>query len=409
VSRVAFVYSNPRHHVEMMAPVARRLIAGGTAARLVSMAEVRGFATAAVPGLEVVRAVPTRLRQNPSAGAASGPVGTGSPLRAVARSAVWHGALRPLLHWHLRDADVVVVPNDAVYPYRELVRWLHTRGTPYVLMQEGIRFPLPSEQDDGTYGMGGAAAVCAWGEASAAHFRRVGVPAERVHVTGTPRWDTVTPAAWTARGEALRARLGLDREPLLYLSNPIDDQGFCSSEAKLELFRRFARAAAPALVAADRAIVVKLHPREDVAAYRAAAAGVADAVRAIVVDDAAIFEVLAAGAAAIVLASTVGLEALTFGLPVGVLAIPGHGHVFDYVSGGGALGLDVDRDLAPAVTELLARRDRPPLPEVARYLELHMANRGEATARVAACVEGILHARTARGHGRDKPHRSLVR
>jgi hypothetical protein len=411
VSRIAFVLANPRHHVEMMAPVARLLAAQGHAVRVVSMAELRGFATPAIPGLDVVRAMPTQLRQNPSVGSAHGAIGADSPLRRAARSAVWHGALRPLHHWYLGDADVVVVPNDGVYPYRQLARWLRRRGTPFVLMQEGIRFPLPCEQGDETYGLGGAAAICAWGEASAAHFRRIGVPAARVHTTGTPRYDQVAPAEWTERGLALRARLGLDQAPLLYLSNPIDDQEFCTRAEKLELFRRFALGAAPALAAEGRAIVVKLHPREDVAAYRAVAASVAGAVPAIVVDDAGLFEVLAMGAAAVVLASTVGLEALTFGVPIGVLAIPGHGHVFDYVSGGGAVGLDADRDLAASVGALLALRDRPLTPEVARYLEQHMAHRGEAATRVAACITGVLaeHTRGARGQGPDKTYRSLVR
>jgi hypothetical protein len=383
MSGVGFVFSNPRHHLEMMAPVAHELGRRGVACHLVSLAELRGFQTPPADGLDVVRAIPARVRKDPAAGAGGG---RGSLARRAAQTVVWRGALGPRLRWLLRGADAVVVPNDAAYPYRELAHALHHRRVPFALLQEGIRFPLPNERRAGAaYGAGGADAVCAWGEASAEHFREVGAPSATVHVTGNPRFDAVDPAAWRARGAALLAGLGLTRAPLLYLSNPIDDQGFCSTADKLALFEGFVRGAAPALRDADRAVVVKLHPREDVAAFRAAAARAPAPTH--VVDDAPIFAVLAAGAAAVVLASTVGLEALVFGLPLGVLALPGHGHVFDYVASGAAIGLGGDADaIARDVERLLAA---PASSRAAAYLERHLAHRGTAAAAAADAIAAI--------------------
>jgi hypothetical protein len=380
MANVRFVFSNPRHHLEMMAPVARLLAGRGHRCAMVSLAELRGFETPAASDTPIARAIPARVRKDPSMGA-PGP-GPTSWKRRAAQAAVW-ALLAPRLRWLLRDADAVVVPNDTAYPYDRLARALRRRGTPFVLLQEGIRFPLPREQAAGAaYGSGGARVICAWGEASAEHFRAV-APGANVCITGNPRFDAIDPAAFAAPARALLAKLGLDetRRPLLYLSNPIDDQGFCSPDEKLALFEAFLRGAAPAL--GDRAVVVKLHPREDVAAYRAVAAKAP--VTTHVVDDAPLFAVLAAGAAAVVLASTVGLEALVFGLPLGVLAIPGHGHVFDYVSSGAALPLDTGPTLAARVSELLRA---PRAPQVAAYLERHLARRGSAAAAVAAAAAG---------------------
>ena len=381
---VTFVFTNPRHHVDMMAPVARALGERGVACRFVSLAELRGFPTPDLaeraPRAEVRRAIP-RLRRNPSAGAGLGTDGgRAAGLREVAQRAVWGLALRPRLSWLLRGSDVVVVPNDAAFPYQQLAGRLRAERVPFALLQEGIRFPLPAEQQRGTiYGTGGARAVCVWGEASAAHFRSVGVPASAIKVTGNPRFDAVEPAAWRERGAALQHKLGLDRAPLLYLSNTIDDQGFCTTAEKMGLFQAFLRGARPAAERARRAIVVKLHARESVAAFREAAVGVANVH---VLEDELLFAVLAMGHAAVVLASTVGLEALAFGLPLGVLELPRHGHVFDYVASGAAIALRLD-ELERGVGELLAAS---PGDRAATYLEHHMANRGHAASRIADCL-----------------------
>ncbi|HTE53099.1 MAG TPA: hypothetical protein VK698_19735 [Kofleriaceae bacterium] len=389
---ISFVYSNPRHHAEMMAPVMAELVGRGVPCRAVSMAELRGFATGplGVDGVELHRAVPARLRKNPSMGAS---FGTGESrarsVRRAAQLAVWAGWLAPRLAWLTRGSDAIVVPNDAAFPYRELTRLARLTRTPLVLMQEGIRFPLPGVSDADAYGRAGAAVVCAWGEASAEYFRAQGAPPASIHVTGNPRFDRFDPAAWREQGRALLAELGIARPPLVYLSNPIDDQGFCTTRDKMELFRGFADGVADQLDAGDRHLLVKLHPREDVDAFRRAAADSRAAARTRVLADDALFAVLAGAGAAVVLASTVGLEALLFGRPLGVLEVPGAGFVFDYVQGGGARGLRLDAELGGAVGELLAAGDAPTTGVTSLYLERHLAHRGSAAPRIAGLVEGL--------------------
>lgn len=384
--RIAFVYSNPGHHAEMMAPVMRELAARGAELVAVSLAELRGMTTRPleVAAVEVVRAIPAQLRKNPSVGGSFGVDGEGAAglARRTAQTAVW-AALAPRLLYLLRGADVVVIPNDVAYPYRDLCKLLRWRHVPFVLLQEGIRFPLPGVVGKDAYGAGGAAAICAWGEASAAYFRAQGASPATIHVTGSPRFDALDLARWRAEGAALRTRLGLREAPLLFLSNPIDDQGFCATADKLALFGRFLDAAAPTLAARGVPVLVKLHPREDVAGFRAAAAASAAADRTTVVDDAPLYAVLGAGRAAVVLASTVGLEALLFDLPLGVLELPGHGHVFDYVSRGGAVPLTADPSLPAALTRLLAPTGAA---ASAAYLGSQIDGRGTASARAAAVI-----------------------
>ncbi|HSK00320.1 MAG TPA: hypothetical protein VK932_03725, partial [Kofleriaceae bacterium] len=99
---VTFVFSNPRHHLDAMAPVARILGERGVPCRFVSLAELRGFPTPdladRLPGADVRRAIPRHVRRDPSAGAGLGTSGgAGAVLRRAARAAVWRAALRPRL------------------------------------------------------------------------------------------------------------------------------------------------------------------------------------------------------------------------------------------------------------------------------------------------------------------------
>ncbi|HEU0030827.1 MAG TPA: hypothetical protein VFQ53_09340 [Kofleriaceae bacterium] len=377
---VTFVFTNPRHHVDMMVPVAKKLAAQGEPTRFVSLAELRGFQTPDLPKLvphtTVKQALPRWIRKDPSVGAGLEGAG-GAAARSTAQKLAWHTVLAPRLRWLLRGSDVVVLPNDAAFPYGQLAEQLRRAEVPFALLQEGIRFPLPTEQAAGApYGGGGASAVCVWGEASAEHFRKVGA---NVVITGTPRWDDVDPAQWRARGEALQAKLGLSERPLLFLSNTIDDQGFCTTAEKYDLFHAFLERAAPVL--AGRPIVAKLHPRESVAGFRNTAKHTPQANVTVLDGSEPLFEVLAMGQAAVVLASTVGLEALAFGLPLGVLALPKYGHIFEYVERGAAVGLTLD-NLARELPALVAGER----PRADSFLERHLAHRGQAADRIASTL-----------------------
>src|SRR5262245_5005913 len=112
MSDVAFVFSNPRHHLEMMAPVAEELARRGIECTLVSLAELRGFETPKDSGAR--RAIPVNVRRR----SASPPASGGRPAdrapdtrrRRLAQKLVWNLGLGPRLSWMLRDSRVIVVP-----------------------------------------------------------------------------------------------------------------------------------------------------------------------------------------------------------------------------------------------------------------------------------------------------------
>ncbi len=384
--RVDFVISNDRHHVAMALPVARDLDRRtGFSCRFLSLCELRGLRTPAVAlsGFGVVRLVPRSLRSSPAAGA--GAVG-GRWARRGAREVVWSLLLGPSLRRALaRPPAACVVPNDAAFPYDRLARLLRARRVPFLLLQEGIRFPLPAEADAVAYGTGGAAALAAWGEASAEHFRAAGVARERIHVTGSPRFDELAGRDWRSEGRELAAALDLPARYLLVVSNPIDDQGFCSTREKLELCERFAREIGAALLGRGTGLVVKLHARESRADFQRAAA-LPPGLDVRIVEEAPLHPLLAAAEAVVVLASTVGLEALLLGKPLAVLEIPGFGFAFDYVPAGAARGLTWSEPMAPQVLALL---DDPPSPAATAYLARQLAAGGGSARAVGDLVADL--------------------
>src|SRR5262249_2012607 len=157
----------------------------------------------------------------------------------------------------------IVVPNDAVYPYFELVGELRATPARTVLMQEGIRFQPPPSFTGPRYGSAVSAAVCAWGEGSKDFFLAGNVPERRIVVTGAPRLDDLDVAAWRAQGRELMDTLGLRAPPIAFLSNPIEIQGYGTRAEKLDLFARFLAGAAPVLRGAGIPVIVRNHMHED--------------------------------------------------------------------------------------------------------------------------------------------------
>ena len=161
---------------------------------------------------------------------------------------------------------------------------------------------------------------------------------------------------------------------------------------KLQLVRRFVEGLRPLLAEPGFRLVVKLHSRESAEDFRGALAGVAGGERIRVLSDVPLYPLLAAVDAAVVLASTVGLEALCFGLPLGVLEIPGAGFVYDYVASGAARGLRLDRPMEKQVRELLSSG---PAAGAESFLDRNLGNRTGAAAAVATLVERLVEERAS--------------
>jgi hypothetical protein len=382
---IDFVISSPGHHVAQILPLFEPLRQAGVRCRVLSLCEFRGFATPVetirAAGADCARIVPRWIRPSPSVGAGGQ---QGSPGRRWSRELVWALLLGPRLAkaWR-RPGGLVVVPNDVAFPYDRLLARLRRRGIPYVLLQEGIRFPLPSAANDAAYGTGGAVAIAAWGETSAEYFRLQGVPDERIFPTGNPRFDALPEPA----PPRLRRPDG-ERKILLLVTNPIDDQGFCSTEQKMALFRRFVEGLEPLFEDGDIELWVRPHGRESAEAY---ARAVHDLHRHRITVPAAgsLHDLLAAADAVVVTASTVGLEALLFDRPLAVLELPGVGFVHDYVHSGAAAGLRWSESLPQQIGSLLGG-GAPSREQVQRYLARSLATRYDAGGLVSRLLMSCL-------------------
>lgn len=392
-SVATFFVANPGHHTAMVAPVVRRLTHDGRACRVLSLCELRGLP--APTQLErdrvpVTSIVPFQFRRpgTPSAGGRSGAVKR--TLRRGLRGAAWRLLRARIDRCIGPETGVAVLPNDAAYPYDEIAALLRARRVPFVLLQEGVRFRAPGAREPDDYGRGGAAAVAAWGESSAAYFRAQGVPEAAIHLTGNPRFDDLDVVAWRRRGAELRRSLGLDDRPVVaYLSNPVEHLGLVGSTGeKLALFQAFCAAVA-SLGDARPEVVIRLHASEPSRDFERIAAETAPgAVR--FQRGGHLYELLAAADAAVVLASTAGIEALLFDLPLAVVRLPG-GYAFDYVDHGAAIGLGAPGEIADNLAQMVRGRE-PTRDARERYLARCVAVRSGATERVAELVERCARA-----------------
>lgn len=378
---VSFLFTNPRHHLEMMVPVAHELERRGHACRMVSLAEIRGLQTPTDLAVPVVRVLPWNLRRRPEVGAGLGhPSGRQFWIRRLLRAGV-AGVLVPRVRALVGDSSVLVVPHDTAFPYDVI---LDRTSLPSVVMQEGIRFEFPTHD---SYGTGRAVKLCAWGEGSAELFRSRGISHDKLEVTGAPRLDRLDPEAWRDEGQRLRAALGLTGPTLLFLTNPIETQGFGTKADKLALFERWLAASIAELRRRGYTLLVRNHPAESAAEYLAIIARLGLERDARVVTSGTLHGTLAAGSAALVMTSTVGIDALMFGLPLGVLDIPNHGCAFEYVQRGAASAFSLEASEASLADLLENAADRTVAAK--DFVERHLHGRGGATSRVAKVIEDV--------------------
>lgn len=394
--QIDFIISNNGHHATMFLPVVKTFAAQPEYhCRVLSMCEFRGLPSPAekfdLCGVTFVEVLPFKNTRKSSAIGSQKGISSLKLVRQIARQASWHLLLGPKVRSYLKNkANLVVVANDAAFPYNHICHILRQQRTPFVLLQEGIRFPIPSMAEKELYGTGGAVAVAAWGSSSVEYFRQQGVSDDRIHLTGTPRFDIVSTTDWQLEAAEIKKCLGLGTKTLLYLSNPIDDQGFCTTPEKMKIFRHFLIGIESLFADPEFSLVVKLHTREAIADFEAIIAEIPFAKRTFVLSAGLPYPFFILAQAAIVLASTVGLEALMFGLPLGVLEIPLHGFIHDYVSSGAAYGLKWDASMSEQVRELM-QPDSSYRLSAQTYVANNLITLDNSTERVVNLIDRLIN------------------
>jgi hypothetical protein len=388
MTSIDFVITNPRHHVAMFRPVVKWLREhSDLRPRVLSFCELRGFPT---PFEEILRAgadprqcVSVSFSKNSRPTKIARDRVEGLPRRGL-QALVWHG----LIHWprfQRARPSLVVLPNDCAFPYYRIARRLRKSSIPFLLMQEGIRFEQPGRAAGRQYGQSGATAVAAWGRSSGRYFERVGVPSDRIHLMGNPRLDELAHRDWTNDARRIAAEIGVDGRTLLFVSNPIDNQGLCSTREKYRLFTEFLRAGRRFLETASYNLVVKLHGAESIADFQALISQEADPDRVKLVYDTPLYPLIQLSRGVIVMASTAGLEAMLMDKPLGVLPVPRNGYTYDYVETGAASGLTVNGHLAEQLNALVTDNSENRQSRRA-YVQDQVVNFGNATEAMGELV-----------------------
>jgi hypothetical protein len=390
---IDFVIMNARHHLAMFRPVVEWLQKrADLRIRVLSFCEMRGVPTPLEEiqraGADPYRCVSVGFSKN------SGPTRVardrveGFPRRCF-QAFAWHG----LIHWPVfrgeARSSLVVLPNDVAFPNYRIVRRLRQDSIPFLLMQEGIRFEQPGRPIGRQYGQGGAKAVAVWGRSSARYFERVGVPRDRIHLVGNPRLDELAGQDWAESARRVVEEIGIGPKTLLFVSNPIDNQGLCSTREKYRLFTDFLRMGRPFFETTSYQLVVKLHAADSLRDFSALIAQEADPDRVKLVSDTPLYPLIHHSRGVIVMASTAGLEAMLLDRPLAVLPVPGAGYIYDYVEKDAAIGLELNGHLAEQLS-VLVNDDSGIRQRRRAYVQDQVANFGNATGAIGELVLQLI-------------------
>lgn len=386
--RTDFYISNSNHHWQMMAPVMQELQnVHGAGVRLVSLCEFRRMPTPVARlnelQLPFIILKGLKIKGTSTATGKKGLGGNKAMLRNILRELIWRLWLKPsfVAANNVRPARVVL-PNDVAFPFDRICGWLRKKKIPFILMQEGIRFPLPNEEGGANYGSMGAQKIICWGESSKIYFERI-AKKSLLKPLGNPRFDIELLRDYSDVIREMRMKYTFGQLNVIYISNPVDDQGFCSFDQKMELFSKFLQSISANLQPQGIKVIVRLHPREDSEAFKIVVNELDLEQNVIFIQDYPLFAVLSQVNAAVILASTVGLEATLLDVPIAVIELPGHGFVFDYVSSGLAYPIRLGDFLAEDFITFIRHGKAEKKEAMMLYRKNHLSNVGRSKELIA--------------------------
>lgn len=268
--------------------------------------------------------------------------------------------------------SVVLTKADGPTPVRTFVNLANTRDVPTVLIQHGVKSPINDYVPPSKH-------VAVWGETAKSFFEEKGIASDRLHITGAPHFDGLS--GHDPDVAAVRERLGVpDGDTIVTVaSQPFDDE-----------VRRSILDAIVNHVASLEGVTVILrpHPREDVALHREFANRSNDDLR--IATDADIHDLLSASDLLLAVNSTVIFEASLLGTPVLVLSFTDERDHPLYSPENGYPCVNDPDQLGELVTDALdgdQRELRAHQPSFGRQYA-HNAD-GRAAERVASLVERL--------------------
>lgn len=367
--KIGILISNPFHHYELTEGVARKMNSKGHQVKYISICRLRRLpdpvekiASLGLP----LSILPLQLKIiRPSSGAKV--LGSSNSLkRKILHWLVWQLLLRRFIKKETEELDILLLMNDVANPYDSIISSTSKGKLKTVLLQEGIRFDLPNEEDATIYGSN-ADYVLSWGEKSSKLFMaRRKYPYNTVYITGSPRFD---------KQRRKYQDYPVNSSVLGVFTNPIDDQGYLSTDLKHSLVVKLINKLTDNARENGIHIILKPHPREDAERYQKELKQYDVEVLRCSIDEA--IKQVGAG---IVFGSTVGLELLAANRPIGQCKIPDYGYVFDYVSSGAAFPIDLEK--AFTMDNIFTRPAQP------KYLTSHLRE-GDSCERICEIIEEI--------------------
>lgn len=382
--RIDFYITNPNHHWENFKPIMHKLLKTGFKVRLVSLCEFRRMETP-IDELESLKIPFVSLFslkfKNTSTSTGKKHIGGNKAvIRNVLRNLIWWFKLRSSLKKRNSELPLAaIIPNDIAYPMSKICKWLQSKQVKTILYQEGIRFPLPNEEGGPKYGTNGTDFVYTWGSVSSNYFRSLGVNKNKIKTIGNPRFDQMLKHDYRTEIILMKEKHEFEDINIMYASNPVDDQGFCTHDQKLDLFCNFLTEVSKQ--SQQIKVWLRLHPREDRTDFENIIQTFQSKVQVEFLQKYPLFACLKLMDACVVLASTVGLEALLNHVPLAVIRMPNnYNYVFDYVESNAAIPLDVkdSSSFQHNFKELLSQKSVGLSSSQLIYLDNQIANQGKS-------------------------------
>uniref|UniRef100_UPI004047F783 hypothetical protein n=1 Tax=Roseivirga sp. TaxID=1964215 RepID=UPI004047F783 len=265
-----------------------------------------------------------------------------SKLRSIVQFWIWKFFIAKTLKSIIKDADLVITCNDYAAPFLYLSAYLIKKKVKYVCLQEGIRFHQPGDTRI-YYGTYGADYLVAWGKNSIDHFLPVVQKRTKLIELGTPIYDNILIDNENKLG-ILHEQLIDANNVVAFLSNPVEDIGFCSKDEKLLLFENLL-IRLKTYFENGLYLLLRVHPREDINEFLSISnrLGLGDKVVSTQMLT-SIFSTLAIAERAIVMASTAGVDSLIANKPLAILKVYDNDFGHDYVQSGAAFPLVLDNN-----------------------------------------------------------------
>ena len=318
-------------------------------------------------------------------------------------------------------ADAVLCCHDRHYAETAFLRAARQSGVPTVLLQEGpfcvighgaanhpllrLKYALaplgarlgllPGMPDYGTFGHD---LVMAASPSYAARWRAVGVPEERIAVTGIPRYDPLHAAVRPKAGVSSQGKEDAKTAKVCVLLQPFGAHGKVDAQVAAQGMKDVASGLSEAVARLGFTLFVRPHPRLSTAETQGFTRHLTvpwtlDDSRRPLVDRLGDLDVVVGFySSGLLEAAAIGVPAVCFRLPSGGFAEPGEAAKQDRLAELGLPAVGLPADLGIKIEEAL----RGVAPETTPEAEIGRID-GRAATRVAEALAPLLIAGSVRG------------